>query len=273
LADEVYMHGTDAPEQARLSRLNVRLNDACLRRLDLCPGMRVLDVGSGLGQMALALARRVAPGGLVLGVERDPVQRAEAARLAGAADAPPVEFRAGDARDLPLRADEAGTFDLVFCRFVLEHLRDPQAAVHEMVRAARPGGVIALADDDHGLWHMHPPCPPFDLAWTAYRRGYLAEGLDERIGSKLPELLERAGARARGCDFVFFGGCHGAPGWDDLVTNTIEVVRTGRGTVLAHGLLDAEAFDTGLAAAREWARRPGASIWFPMCWAWGVKDA
>lgn len=273
MAGERYIHGTDREEQARLSRLNTRLNDACLLRLELRPGMRVLDVGSGLGQMARAMARRVAPG-VVVGVERDAVQLAGARRLAqDAGEERLVEFREGDAYALPLADGEAGSFDLVFCRFVLEHLREPQRAVHEMARAAGPGAVVALADDDHGLLHMHPGCPAFDAVWSAYRRTYGAEGMDERIGSKLPEMLERAGVRARGCDFVFFGGCSGAPGWDDLVTNMIEVVRTARGAAVRHGLIDGASFDTGLAEAREWSRRPGASIWFPMCWAWGIKEA
>jgi ubiquinone/menaquinone biosynthesis C-methylase UbiE len=163
MSDDLYIHGTDPEEQARLSRLNDRLNSACLARLDLRPGMRVLDVGSGLGQMARAIARAVSPGGTVIGVERDPSQRTRSERLAReAGEHRLVEFRAGDALDLPLASTEVGSFDLVFCRFVLEHLREPLRAVHEMVRAARPGGVLALADDDHALWHMHPPCPEFD---------------------------------------------------------------------------------------------------------------
>ncbi|HZW10984.1 MAG TPA: methyltransferase domain-containing protein [Phycisphaerales bacterium] len=272
MSSDRYIHGTDPDEQARLSRLNDRLNSACLARLDLRTGMRVLDVGSGLGQMARAIARAVSPGGVVVGVERDAAQRAAAERLAReAAEDRLVEFRAGDALALPLGPSETGSFDLVFCRYVLEHLREPERAVAEMVRAARPGGVIALADDDHGLCHVHPPCPEFEPVWSAYRRAYGALGLDERVGSRLPELLERAGARARGCDFIFFGGCHGAPGWEDLVTNVVEVVRTARADIVAGALMQGEPFDRGLRALREWSGRPGAAIWFPVCWAWGVR--
>jgi 16S rRNA A1518/A1519 N6-dimethyltransferase RsmA/KsgA/DIM1 with predicted DNA glycosylase/AP lyase activity len=51
------IHGTDPEEQRRLTRLNEELNDRCLRELPVKPGQRVLDVGSGLGQLTRALAR------------------------------------------------------------------------------------------------------------------------------------------------------------------------------------------------------------------------
>ena len=267
-----YIHGSDPGEQARLSRMNDRLNAGSLGVLDLAPGMRVLDVGSGLGQMARAMARRVAPGGVVVGVERDGVQREVAANLArNAGEAGLVEFRAGETGALPLGAGEAGSFDRVHCRFLLEHLTDPAGAVREMARAVRPGGRVHLADDDHGLWHMHPACPEWDATWRAYMRSYGALGCDPRIGSKLPELLHGAGLSPLRSGLINFGGCAGDPMWDDLVANMVEAVRTGRRVVVERGILDGAAYDAGLEAAAAWSRLPGASIWYPVCWAEGVR--
>ncbi|MEQ8769304.1 MAG: methyltransferase domain-containing protein [Phycisphaerales bacterium] len=266
-----YIHGSDATEQARLTRMNDRLNTGTLGVLSLAPGMRVLDVGSGLGQVARAIARS-APRSIVIGVERDDQQRRGAVELAAeAGEGDLVEFRAGDALDLPLADRERGTFDLVHSRFLLEHLPDPLAAVRAMAAAARQGGRVHLADDDHALWHMHPACPEWDRTWAAYQRSYEVLGCDPRIGSKLPELLHRAGLEPARSGLVNFGGCRGDPLWDDLVTNMIEAAQTGRRVAVERGVICEGDYDAGLDAARAWAETPGAAIWYPVCWAEGVK--
>ena len=102
-----YIHGTSPEEQERLSLLNDLLNAASLRAMRLRPGDRVLDLGSGLGQLTRAMSRQVHPDGLVIGIERDEEQLTEAQRLARAAGrGTPVEFRQGEAEDLPLAENE-----------------------------------------------------------------------------------------------------------------------------------------------------------------------
>ena len=71
---------TDPEEQDRLRLMNRILNDACLSHYELREGERVLDVGSGLGEMARAIARRT--GTRVVAVERDDAQVEKARRLA-----------------------------------------------------------------------------------------------------------------------------------------------------------------------------------------------
>ena len=98
-----YIHGSRPREQRRLSGLNELLNQACLRELALTGGDSVLDVGSGLGQFTRDMARAVAPGGRVIGVERDKSQFAEASgRAKKAGEMNLVEWRRGDALELPL---------------------------------------------------------------------------------------------------------------------------------------------------------------------------
>src|SRR5207245_212960 len=117
-----YLHGTEPLEQRRLSRLNELINRASLRELALRGGERILEVGSGLGQFARAMARAAGPAGHVLGVERSRRQIAGAARTARAAgEAGLAEWRRGDALDLPLRRGEWGRVDVAHARFLLEH--------------------------------------------------------------------------------------------------------------------------------------------------------
>ncbi len=83
-ADGHYLHGSEPREQQRLSMLNDLLNEGSLRALDLRGDEKVLDVGSGLGQLSRAMARRLTRGGRVVGIERDAEQLAAAERLATA---------------------------------------------------------------------------------------------------------------------------------------------------------------------------------------------
>ena len=150
-----YIHGSTDIEQQRLSLLNRLLNDASLREMALSPGLRVLDVGSGLGQFTRCMARAVRPAGRVVGFERDERQLASAKGFAERdGEGSLVDFRMGSAEAFPLSDGEWGGFDLVHARYVLEHLRDPMTTVRQMVRAVRPGGRIILADDDHDVMRL-----------------------------------------------------------------------------------------------------------------------
>lgn len=267
-----YIHGTTGDEQTRLSRLNDLLNRQSLSRLRLSSGMRVLDVGSGLGQFARAMSGHVGPTGCVVGVERSPEQIAQARRLAEeASEASQVEMRAGDAHDLPLRAGEWGTFDLAHARFLLEHVTDPQSVVDAMVRAVRPGGRIVLEDDDHELLRFYPAVPEFERIWNAYVKSYAAAGHDAFIGRKLPDLLARAGAQPVSCDWPFFGACRGSANFDTIVWNCRSIMTGARAAILANGGVTGGEFDAGLRAFDAWCRLPGAAYWYCTFWAEGAK--
>src|SRR5437763_677371 len=104
-----YIHGTHPQEQARLSRMNDLINAGSLAEITMVGGERILDVGSGLGQLTRALARKSGKGAFVVGVERSPEQLAEARRLADrAGEVSLVDFRQGDALALPLCDEEWG---------------------------------------------------------------------------------------------------------------------------------------------------------------------
>jgi SAM-dependent methyltransferase len=265
-----YIHGTDADEQARLSRLNDLLNAASLRELALAGGERILDVGAGLAQLARAMAR--ADGRPVVGVEASAEQLARAEALAReAGEERLVVLRRGDASALPLERGERGAFDVVHARFLLEHVPDPLAVVREMVAAARPGGRIVLADDDHDVLRLWPEPAGFAPVWAAYQRCYDRAGNDPIVGRRLVQLLADAGAAPRRCSWVFFGSCAGAPDFPAFAANLAHVVAQARAPMAALGLAGA-ALDEALAALDAWARRPDAALWYAMAWAEGVRE-
>lgn len=261
-----YIHGTEPEEQERLGLLNQMLNGKCLAEVRPRTGDRILDVGSGLGQFTQALAEAVGETGSVVGVERSAEQLAEARAIK------PVlaEFREGDAYHLPLNPDEWGSFDLVHARFLLEHLNNPLAAVQQMVRAARPGGRIVLADDDHPILALYPEPPGFAPLWVAYQRAYDRLGNDPIAGRRLVSLLYQAGAQPRRATLISWTGCAGNEEFPVLVRNLVEVVRTARPQVVEFSLMEAAAFDEALDSIYRWGRRPDAAIWYGVSLAEGV---
>jgi len=107
-------------------------------------GVDILDVGSGTGDDARKLAALVAPHGKVVGVDRSPEMVAEARRRAEGSGLP-IEFVQGDAQALDF---PDASFDRCRAERVLIHLPDPVAAVREMARVTRPGGLVVASDLD-----------------------------------------------------------------------------------------------------------------------------
>ena len=267
-----YVHGTTPEEQRRLSMLNDLLNRTSLAELHLSGGERILDVGSGLGQMARGMARAAGPQGSVLGIERSTEQIAEAIRQAAQdASAGRVEFRAGDALDPPLRDDEWGRFDVAHARFILEHVPDPLRVVRGMVRAVRPGGRIVLEDDDHEVFRQWPEIPGLAAVWSAYMRTYEKNGNDPIVGRRLVQLLHQAGAKPRRNCWISFGACSGDPEFPAYVDNAASILEGAhagdpRGR---HG-------GSGRARRRDRERarvgkRDDAALWFARSWAEGIR--
>lgn len=270
--DGHYIHGTHPDEQRRLSLLNDLLNENSLGALSLSAGERVIDVGSGLGQLARAMGGAVRPGGSVVGIERDPKQLDEARRRATVdGEEQLVEFRPGDAVDLPLTDSEWGSFDVAHARFLLEHVPDPLAVVRSMVRAVRPGGRIVLEDDDHDVLRLYPELPGIDALWRAYIRSYERLGNDPFVGRHLVALLHRAGATPVRNNYLFFGSCSGSPSFPGFVDNFAGVIEGAREHILSTlepGSID---FDAAVSTFREWGRRPDAALWYGTFWAEGRR--
>ena len=262
-AEAAYLHGTSPAEQGRLSLLNRLMNEAAMRELAIRPGERIVDFGSGLGQLSLDMAR--AAGAPVVGIERSEEQLARAERD------PLLDLRRGDVTDPPLREREWGSFDLAHARFVLEHVLDPLTVVRHMVRAVRPGGRVVLQDDDHDVFRCWPEPAGFSALWRAFQRTYDRLGCDPFIGRRLVSLLHDAGAAPVRSTWIYFGSCAAEPKWPGFVENIHSQLAGAREAMVSGGLLGAVEIDAALAAFRDWARRPEAAIWYAVCWAEGVR--
>lgn len=134
------------------------------RAVDLAgvgPGGRVLDVATGTGDLALELARRVAPGGQVIGVDfsermlelaRDKMARAVPGDVA-------LEFRAANALQLPFADAE---FDAVTVGFGVRNFAELDQGLREMTRVVRPGGRVVILEM---TTPQRPPLSTFFSLW------------------------------------------------------------------------------------------------------------
>lgn len=269
MPESYYAHGTDATEQQRLTALNQLLNDRCLAAIRLAPGDKVIDFGAGLGQFSRAMARTT--GVRVTAVERSSEQIREAlAQAARASETGLLDMRAGDVEAPPLQENEWGNFDVAHARFVLEHVRDPELVVRNMVRSVRPGGRIVLADDDYETLRLWPEPAGFTSVWRAYQRTYDRHGNDPCIGRRLVQLLHQANAAPSANTLVFFGSCAGQPDFTDFVTNLATVVAEARDDIAETGIPQGTV-DAAIEALHRWQRLPDATLWYGIFWAEGTR--
>jgi len=128
----------------------------------LGPTMRLLDVGCGPGTITIGFADLV---GEVVGVDVRPEPLAQARVRAEESHRTNVRFETGSVYELPF-ADN--TFEAAFAHVVMMHLADPVAALREMYRVLRPGGVVGVRDPDLGTVVTFPPSA-LQEQWTELR--------------------------------------------------------------------------------------------------------
>jgi 2-polyprenyl-3-methyl-5-hydroxy-6-metoxy-1,4-benzoquinol methylase len=168
-----------------------------LDSLSLDAGARCVDVGCGGGHVAIEIARRVGPGGSVLGIDLDEALLGLARSTAIELGLDNITFRVAAAESL----NETG-LDLVFCRLMLMHLRDPLHMVSLMATAIRSGGVVALEDANFAGCFTYPSCASYDRWVEWYQRTVRQHGGDPELGLRLPTLLRSAGLTLLGVRVV-----------------------------------------------------------------------
>jgi len=181
-----YTHG-HAESVLRSHRTRTAENSAAYLLPSLHPTDRLLDVGSGPGTITADLAGLVAE---VVAVEIS--DEAAALTRAGLAErgVTNAEVRVGDvhALDLP-----DGAFDVVHAHQVLQHVADPVAALREMARVTRSGGVIGVRDSDYAAFAWYPRLPGLDHWLALYRAAARDNGGEPDAGRHLLAWAHAAG--------------------------------------------------------------------------------
>ncbi len=156
-----YTMGRSAAETERLieqSHLYERVTLRMLRNAGVDTGMKVLDIGSGAGDVAMAAAQLVGPQGSVVGVDMNAAILETARARVRQAGHHNITFIAGDAREVELAND----FDALVGRLVLMYLPDPGTALRQLVTHLRPRGIVAFQEAELVLYQsVRTPETPF----------------------------------------------------------------------------------------------------------------
>jgi len=192
-SSDTYVLGRSESETRRLilqHQIYAPLTRRFFEAAGIGAGMKVLDVGSGAGDVALLAAELVGPSGQVVGIDMNPTILETARSRATSAGWTNVTFLTGDARELALDTD----FDAVVGRWVLMHIPDPVATLHHLVTHLRIGGIAAFHENDF----TYPPTvfPPTDLSrqiqrWSIPPHG--TPGRETRMGTQLLKTYLAAG--------------------------------------------------------------------------------
>jgi SAM-dependent methyltransferase len=156
-------------------------------QLNLTPGQRLLDVGCGLGDAALALADDLGSDGEIVGIDASAEMIAGARSRAHTARCR-VRFTIGDVLEL---AEPTCTFDTARSERTLQWLTDPKAAVAEMARVLRPGGLLSLIDTDWSTFEID--VGDGDLAKRVHDAMQIERRRPSNIGRRLADLVHDIG--------------------------------------------------------------------------------
>jgi SAM-dependent methyltransferase len=186
----------------------------------IAPGMRVLDVGSGAGDVALLAAQLVGAEGEVVGTDRSaaPLETARA-RVAAMALAN-VTFLEGDPTEMAFEEP----FDAVVGRYVLMYQRDPAAMLRKLIAHLMPGGAVVFHEPYRDGIRSFPPVPAYDRGWELVDETFRRSGADPTMGIKLHTTFLAAGlpAPSMRMESVIGGGTNSA----DQVHFEMDVVET-----------------------------------------------
>jgi ubiquinone/menaquinone biosynthesis C-methylase UbiE len=209
--ETAYLLGHSALEHRRLLIQSSFLRPwttRCLRAAGVTQGMSVLDIGSGLGDVAHIAAEIVGPGGRVVGVERDPTAVEMARRRTqseGYSEYVSFETAALDEFETTER------FDALVGRFVLIFQADPAAVLRRLSSFVRPGGVVVMHEMDFAATDVsQPACPLMNDCYALLAELFKTRGLAPDFGRRLTRTLLDAGLPWPDIDMVGTPG--GKPG-------------------------------------------------------------
>ncbi len=213
-------------EKKRLEEQS-RIIGATTRRVfenaGIAPGMKVLDIGSGAGDVAIILSKMVGPGGSVVGVDKNPEMVEAAEKRVRELNYDNITFIAGDAAALELDED----FDALVGRAVLMYIPQPEELLRALLKHVRPGGVVAFQEVDFTIRPVAiPMLPLYQQAWDWLYATIEKSGAEMQMGFKLLETYIKAGLPEPAMHLDAFVGGASSPGIDWFVSTIRSLIPT-----------------------------------------------
>jgi ubiquinone/menaquinone biosynthesis C-methylase UbiE len=190
-----YYLGHSEREIGRLktqARLIDPITERFFRAAGISAGMRVLDVGTGAGDVAFLVADLVGDSGAVVGVDRASSALSEAAARADSQSRRNVSFTMGDPADMSFDRP----FDAVVGRYVLQFQPDPATMLRKLATRVRPGGLVVFHEVDWDGVRSFPPSPTYEQCCRWIRETLRRMTVETRMGIKLHATFLAAGLPA-----------------------------------------------------------------------------
>ncbi|MBV9197449.1 MAG: methyltransferase domain-containing protein [Solirubrobacterales bacterium] len=235
-----------------------------LGRIGLQVGASAIDIGCGVPGILHLLADRVGRAGRIVGLDREPRMVETGRQLARKLDLD-VELIEADATATGLHDD---SFNLVHARTPLLNVANPEEILTEMIRIAKPGGVIALQKPDASAWGCDPPHPAFEILRAEILSAYRRTGKDFSIGRRIARML----TDARLADVQVRATAKVTAFGDYYQTFQLTIATLVRSIILDAGRLTADEFDSYALTLRNHLEDPRTRTCQPLMWqAWGRK--
>lgn len=189
-----YILGQSTHEQERLT-LQARVlrpyTEKYFRTAGIAPGMRVLDLGSGVGDVAILAGDIVGPGGCVVGLDRDPISLERARqRTVEQGCSSWVSFQATTLEDFAT----SERFDAMVGRFILLYQPDAAATLRRMNSFLKPGGIVVFHEIDFSMVDSNfPVCELWDQVVSLAVETFRRSGLRPDFGRRLARTYLDAG--------------------------------------------------------------------------------
>lgn len=242
-----YALGSSDRERERLMQQGAILREplaAAFRGAGIGPGMRVLDIGSGAGDVALLVADMVGPSGSVVGLDRDATSVAWATKRIAEKRLSNIHFHATEFNNFT----DAKPFDALVGRFILMYLPDPVVTLRHLSSQLRSGATIVFMEPDFTVFgRVFPEMPDFANCGRWISESLQRAGARIDMGMRLYHAYRDAGFVGTETAASHLSGCGIQPG---MISYFVETLRSMLPRIEQYGIATREEVQIDTLAAR-----------------------
>jgi ubiquinone/menaquinone biosynthesis C-methylase UbiE len=229
--------GSTDHERQRLMRQGAILRPflaSAFRAAGLAPGMRVLDLGCGAGDVAMLAADLVGPTGSVVGIDRDAASVAWANKRVAEAGYQNIRFQVAEFHEF----NDSHPFDALVGRFILMYLPDPAAILRHLSQQLRSGAAVAFMEPDFTVpSSVFPEMPQFRNGWTWIAEVLRRSGARIDMGMRLYATYRDAGFVNTTTEASHLSGCGISR---EMVEYLADTLRSVLPKIIEYGLATSE---------------------------------